>query len=107
MSTSESVTTANFDEVVLKSSIPVLVDFWAVWCGPCRAVSPILDEIGREHGEKLKVVKLNSDEEPEIATRYGITSIPTLNVFVNGEIVKTVVGAKPRPILLRELADFI
>lgn len=107
MSASEAVTSANFDEVVLQSNIPVLVDFWAIWCGPCRAVSPILDDIGREHGDKLKVVKLNSDEEPEIAARYGITSIPTLNIYVDGVVVKSIVGAKPRPVLLRELEGFI
>ncbi len=107
MSAATPVTTATFDEVVLKSSTPVLVDFWAEWCGPCKAVGPILDEIANEYGAKLKVVKLNTDEESAIAMKYGITSIPTLNVYVNGEIVKSIIGAKPKPALLKELADYL
>jgi len=106
MATSK-VTTATFDAEVLKSSTPVLVDFWAEWCGPCRAVGPILEEISNEHGDKIKIVKLNTDEESAIAIKYGITSIPTMNVFVNGEVVKTIVGAKPKPALLKDLASFI
>ena len=101
------VTTADFESVVLKSTTPVLVDFWAEWCGPCRAVGPILEEISNEYGAKLKIVKLNTDEESAIAIKYGITSIPTLNVFVNGEVVKTIIGAKPKPALLKELEGFI
>lgn len=101
------VTTATFDTEVLKSSTPVLVDFWAEWCGPCRAVGPILEEISNEYGSKLKIVKLNTDEESAIAIKYGVRSIPTMNVFVNGEVVKTIVGAKPKPALLKDLASFI
>jgi len=106
MATSK-VTTATFDADVLKSSTPVLVDFWAEWCGPCRAVGPILEEISDEYGSKLKIVKLNTDEESAIAIKYGISSIPTMNVFVNGEIVKTIVGAKPKPAMLKELESFL
>ena len=101
------VTTADFDSVVLKSATPVLVDFWAEWCGPCRAVGPILEEISYEYGDNLKIVKLNTDEEGSIAMKYGISSIPTMNVFVGGEIVKTIVGAKPKPALLKDLENFI
>ena len=101
------VTTADFEAVVLKSTTPVLVDFWAEWCGPCRAVGPILEEISNEHGDKLKIVKLNTDEEGSIAMKYGISSIPTMNVFVNGEVVKTIVGAKPKPALLKDLDSYI
>ncbi|MEI6551913.1 MAG: thioredoxin [Actinomycetes bacterium] len=106
MATSK-VTTASFDADVLKSNTPVLVDFWAEWCGPCRAVGPILEEISDEHGAKLKIVKLNTDEESAIAMKYGITSIPSMYVFVNGEVVKQIVGAKPKPALLKELESFL
>ena len=107
MSAPTKVTAADFDQIVLKSNIPVLVDFWAEWCGPCRAIAPILDDISAEHGDKLKIVKLNTDEESAIAIKYGVTSIPMLNVYVNGEVVKTIIGAKPKPALLKELEGFI
>jgi thioredoxin 1 len=107
MSAAKPVTAASFEADVLKSDKPVLVDFWAEWCGPCRAVGPILEEIAAENGEKLKVVKLNTDEEPSIAMKYGITSIPTMNVFVNGQIVKTIVGARPKPAMLKELEAYL
>jgi thioredoxin 1 len=107
MSAPIKVTTADFDQVVLKSSKPVLVDFWAEWCGPCRAIAPILDDISAEYGDKLTIAKLNTDEESAIAIKYGVTSIPMLNVYVNGEVVKTIIGAKPKPALLKELEGFI
>ena len=100
-------TDAAFEQEVLKASTTVLVDFWAPWCGPCRAVGPILDEISNEYGDKLTIVKLNTDEESALAIKYGVTSIPMLNVYVNGEVVKTIIGAKPKPALLKELEAFI
>ena len=102
-----AVTTANFKDEVLSNAKPVLVDFWAEWCGPCRMVSPIVDELGTEYAEKLDVVKVNVDEEPELAQQYGITGIPALLVFKGGEIAKTMVGAKPKAILVQDLAEFI
>ena len=96
-----------FELDVLNSDKPVLVDFWAEWCGPCRAVAPILDEIARDHGDKVTIVKLNTDENPAITGKLGITSIPTMHVYQNGEIVKTIIGAMPKPKLLRELEPFL
>lgn len=104
---SKHVTTDSFQSDVLSSAKPVLVDFWAEWCGPCRLVSPILDEISNEHGDKLTIVKVNVDEEPQLAQQYGITSIPALHVFKDGQVVKQIIGAKPKVSLLADLADYI
>ena len=101
------VNEANFGTEVLANSKAVLVDFWAEWCGPCKMVAPILDEIAAEHGNKLVIAKLNVDENLSLAANYGVTSIPTLNVYQNGQVVKQIIGAKPKAALLAELAEFI
>ncbi len=107
MSNTREVTDETFETEVLNSDKTIMVDFWAEWCGPCRAVSPILDQIASEHSDKLEIVKLNVDDNPQTAMKYRITSIPAMKVYRGGEVVKTVIGAKPKPALEADLAEFL
>jgi thioredoxin 1 len=100
-------TTDKFEADVLKSDKPVIVDFWAEWCGPCRLIAPVLAELAEEYKDKIVVAKVNVDNEPELAGRYNVTGIPLIGVFKNGEMVKQLVGARPKAALVTELAEYL
>jgi len=103
----KTVSDSTFGADVLRSTKPVLVDFWAEWCGPCKMVAPVLEEIAAEHAGKITVAKLNIDENPETARAYRIMSIPTMSVFSGGQVVKNIVGAKPKAAILKDLEAFL
>jgi thioredoxin 1 len=105
--TAKSTSSATFEQDVLQADGPVLVDFWAAWCGPCRMVSPVLDEIQSENPDKITILKLNVDENPDLAMKYQITSIPAMKVFQGGEVKTTIIGAKPKFALEQDLAPYI
>ncbi len=100
-------TDMNFEEEVIRSDVPVLVDFWAPWCSPCETVAPVIDEIAKEYQGKLKVVKLNTDDNEVIVSRFGIRSIPTFGIFNNGQVVDGVLGAVPKQVILNKLRPYI
>jgi thioredoxin 1 len=102
-----TVTDDSFASDVLSSDKPVLVDFWAAWCGPCRQIAPALEAIAAEHGDAIEIVKLNIDENPATAAEYGVMSIPIMNVYVGGKVAKTIVGAKPKAAIERDLGEFL
>ncbi|HZT42886.1 MAG TPA: thioredoxin [Chthonomonadaceae bacterium] len=107
MSNAAAVTSSDFDEQVLQSSVPVLVDFWAVWCGPCKMIAPHVDALAEEYAGRVKVLKVNVDEEPELANRYGIMSIPRLLFFKDGQRVDEVVGAVPKTVIADRLEKLL
>lgn len=107
MSAAAQVTDASFKQDVLESEIPVLVDFWAPWCGPCRMVAPVVDEISVQYEDRVKVVKMNTDDNPKVASEYGIRSIPTLMIFKGGQRVDMVVGAVPKSTLAETLEKYL
>jgi thioredoxin 1 len=107
MGATKPVTDETFEAEVLKSDKTVLVDYWAEWCGPCKMIAPVLEAIAAEHGDKLEIVKLNVDDNPQVTQKYNILNIPTLGVFSGGEVVRELVGARSKSALLRELADFL
>ncbi len=107
MGNAVAVTEQNFEAEVVQSKVPVLVDFWAEWCGPCRAIAPAVEEIATEYTGRLKVVKVNVDENQEVSIKYNVRSIPTLLVFKDGKVVETLIGAYPKPQLLAKLSPHL
>jgi thioredoxin 1 len=107
MSAVRTVTDDSFDADVLHNPKPVIVEYWAQWCPPCRMLAPVLDEIAREHAQAIDVVTINTDENPRTAQKYGVLAVPTVSVFSGGGVVKQLLGARPKSALLRELAEFL
>ncbi|HIY43141.1 MAG TPA: thioredoxin [Candidatus Nocardiopsis merdipullorum] len=107
MSNVKTTTDADFKETVLSSDKPVLVQFWADWCGPCKQLSPVLDKLAGEYSDKIDFVKINTDQNAETTRAYNVMSLPTMNVYKDGEVVKQIIGAKPKRALEKELSEFL
>ncbi len=102
-----TITDQNFNDEVTKSNIPVLIDFWAVWCGPCRAIAPVVEQLAGEYDGKIKIGKLDVDENPETAVKFGVRSIPTLLLFKNGQVVDTIIGAVQKQVIVQKITPYM
>ena len=107
MSNVADVTDATFNDLVLKSSKPVVIDYWADWCAPCKQLSPIIDELARDYGDKITFLKMDTNTSTQVPTQQGVLGLPTIQVFVGGEVVKSFTGAKPKSVLLRALEEYL